>query len=370
MNLLPETLINNKTTSLKSGMGFSFVLSKKPDSSFYFSSIKREYALLISSTPDKLLITAEPFFDLFLSQHAKSLKLSLLDSNLAKNNFSWIGQLNQVCSSNSLKWVSISFYYQKISSSWNCCLATLPDLDSSEWVLQSTRRRELKFSMKLEKAREREKEHIAREVHDDLGSLLVRAKIESSLLSKKLDTLHTESMKSIIALVDSAINTTQQIARQLKPGILKEFGLLEALKVHIKDFEKSTNIRCTFNIGSHNINPSDEVALTLFRVTQEALTNIAKHAKASQAEIKINVIKSNINISIEDNGCGIKPQDLKKGHSLGIQGMKERIQTLSGDFELANNSQEKGVVVNFTLPEKLDKNLYSQLYKEVQQKLF
>lgn len=190
----------------------------------------------------------------------------------------------------------------------------------------------------LQSIREEERIHIAREIHDELGQQLTVLKIDLAYLGKtKMTESHHQSahIEQMIGKVDTAIETVRKIATELRPGILDDLGLCSALEWQTEEFSRKTGIRCKF---SHNLPMEDtfstQVNTTFFRIFQEAMTNVARHAKATTVNIQLNRKDNTLMLAIQDNGVGM-PENQKK-HSLGILGMKERAAMLDGEFNICS----------------------------------
>ena len=196
------------------------------------------------------------------------------------------------------------------------------------------------LSSHLEAAKEEERERIARDIHDELGGTLVAIKIETSLLSSKLpgDPLQLRKrVRAIEGLIDEAISTAGRVARELRPGILKDFGLAAAIECQADDFAQRTEIVCDTEGISHDVDHDEKTALALFRIFQETLTNIAKHAQATRVNIRLTDENGILLLEIADNGHGISAEDMNKPKSFGLRGIRERMMGLGGSLEIARN---------------------------------
>ncbi|THF64135.1 sensor histidine kinase [Pseudothauera rhizosphaerae] len=197
------------------------------------------------------------------------------------------------------------------------------------------------LSARLETAREEERERIAREVHDVLGGHLVAIKIETALLAARLDgdpALLRKRVNAIERLLDDAIAAASRITRELHPGILKDFGLGAAIECQAEDFSQRTGIACRIACADHDIQLPQPAAVALFRIFQEALTNVCKHAQASRVEVRLTQEGDEVLLEVVDDGKGLAPADLDKPLSSGLRGMRERLASLGGRLELGTAS--------------------------------
>ncbi|MEW5890862.1 MAG: ATP-binding protein, partial [Pseudomonadota bacterium] len=139
-------------------------------------------------------------------------------------------------------------------------------------------------------------------------------------------------------LVDEAINTASRVARELRPGILKDFGLAAAIECQAGDFSQRTGIECDTGNINHEVHADDRASLALFRIFQEALTNILKHANASRVAVSLRQDDQGVVLEIEDDGKGIVPDDLAKPKSFGLRGIRERLNALGGTLDIGTSS--------------------------------
>jgi two-component system sensor histidine kinase UhpB len=185
----------------------------------------------------------------------------------------------------------------------------------------------------LQTIREEERTMIAQEIHDELGQVLTALKIQVSLLANKLNSDQEplkQKFNSLSRMIDSSVESVQKISSKLRPGILDELGLIAAIEWQTEEFEKLTNIKCSLVIPKEELNLGKEKSTAIFRIFQEALTNIARHSEASRVQISLLNYQSNISLEIQDNGRGIAQEQVKDFKSLGIHGMEERAMVFGG----------------------------------------
>jgi len=198
------------------------------------------------------------------------------------------------------------------------------------------------FSAHLQAVREEEKASLAREVHDELGGTLAALKMDAHWLSRKLATEHNmlplqECALSMVGLLDSAVIATRRIITELRPTLLDDLGLLDALKWQSAQFQKRTGIECRVDyVDDENIeNTLDKTQLiNLFRIFQETLTNVARHSGASRVGVELHQDDEEVVLSISDNGCGLPEGHIFASTSYGIRGMRERVVQLGGKLKL------------------------------------
>ena len=203
--------------------------------------------------------------------------------------------------------------------------------------LRESRSQLAALSNHLQRIKEDERERIARDVHDVLGGTLVAMKFEMSLLESKLESHPAqarERARNVGRMVDDAIATVGRVTRELRPGILKDFGLPAAIESQGEDFAQRTGIQVKILCNDHDLAPDYDTALALFRVFQEALTNVSKHARASQVGVRLLQEGDEVLLEISDDGVGIDAADLQKPRSFGLRGIRERMSSLGGRLDV------------------------------------
>jgi len=204
----------------------------------------------------------------------------------------------------------------------------------------------------LETIRENERSHMAREIHDELGQQLTGLKMDISWLTKKIksdDEAVKEKMKDTIELIDKTVITVRRIATQLRPSILDDLGLIAAMEWQSEEFEKRSEIKSVFNSNVNQVSLDASVATAIFRIFQESLTNVLRHSQATQVSSFFRLNDDAITLLIEDNGVGFAKADIINKKTLGLLGMKERIQLINGKYEI-NGNTGKGTSVIITVP--------------------
>jgi signal transduction histidine kinase len=220
--------------------------------------------------------------------------------------------------------------------------------------LQKERRlREL--SHHIEEIRENERTQIAQEIHDELGSTLTVLKIDLYWLIKKLPTNISQECKdktdTILDYVNQTIKTTRNLITELRPSILEHLGLKAALEWQVNKFnDQQKNIFCTLHITDEDIDLNSKSNITVFRIIQEALSNIIKHSKATVVSIDLRCESNHVLVvKIKDNGVGMSKKEMNELKRYGIQGMYERVYFCGGEISLFSEPN-KGTIVLFKIP--------------------
>ena len=223
-------------------------------------------------------------------------------------------------------------------------------LRHSEQELRDSRSRLQELAGFLQTVREEERTAIARELHDELGQALTALRIDLGWLNRQCSTLGssvTTRASDAHALVERTIDALRRIAEGLRPGMLDVLGLAAALEHLCSQFAERTGIACELKLEPEEFDLDEGPAITVFRLIQEALTNVARHARASQTEIEVRESDDNIHIDIRDNGIGLNPEQSRQG--FGLLGMRERVSMLGGWIDIASGASQ-GVHIVATLP--------------------
>ncbi len=205
-----------------------------------------------------------------------------------------------------------------------------------EDALKESQRELRELSARVLEAREEEKAHIARELHDELGQLLTALKMDLASLRDAPPGQRAEKMQEMGRLLDQTVTATRRISADLRPLMLDDLGLIDAANWLVEDFAKRSGIACRMEISGSDVdNISKSVSTAVYRAIQESLTNVARHSGAKSAWVVFTAEDGWIFVEVEDDGRGIAPEDLAKARSLGLKGMRERIAYLGGSLEIA-----------------------------------
>jgi signal transduction histidine kinase len=205
----------------------------------------------------------------------------------------------------------------------------------AEDALRQSQRELRELSARVLEAREEEKAHIARELHDELGQLLTALKMDLGWLRERLpDAELALRAAEMGALLDRTVSATRRIMADLRPMMLDDLGLADATAWLVDDFAKRSGIACRIELAEDLQDVSKAVATAVYRAIQESLTNIARHAGAKNAWVKVALDEGALQVEVEDDGRGIALADLAKARSLGLRGMRERISFLGGSLEI------------------------------------
>ncbi|MDE3057016.1 MAG: response regulator [Bacteroidota bacterium] len=240
-------------------------------------------------------------------------------------------------------------------------------------ALKSSQEQLRALSAHLQSIREEERTRIAREIHDELGQSLTALKMDLLWIQGKIHEagqrgvkIVDETIKAMTNLIDTTIQTVRRIAQELRPGVLDDLGLIAAIEWQAQEFQHRTNITCRFVSTLREIELDRERSTAAFRILQETLTNIVRHAQATKVSIRLEVEQNIVKLTITDDGRGADTaaiESTSRGAALGILGMKERAVLLGGSVEIlspAEGGKGTTVVVNIPLapPAKEEQHIY------------
>jgi len=204
----------------------------------------------------------------------------------------------------------------------------------------------------LQVIREEERERIAHEIHDELGQALTALKMDVHWIRRKLpnteDSL-VEKTVTMSTLIDTTVQSVKRIISELRPRLLDDFGLSAAMEWQADEFMKRTGIQCDIELEPEDIILDEARSIAIFRIFQETLTNITRHADATHARVSLKENTNVIEMRVSDNGKGISKKRLSATQSFGIIGMRERAHSLGGSLVIAGDRGD-GTTVTVTIP--------------------
>ncbi len=222
----------------------------------------------------------------------------------------------------------------------------------AERMLRQSRKQLRLLAARLQAIREEERTRLSRQVHDVLGQALTGLRMDISMIERQLDTPPPAIQQRLDLMkqsVDETVQVVRRIAADLRPGLLDDLGLTAALQWELQKFEQRTGITCTFEDETDEVSLAPDQATAVYRVVQELLTNVARHAGATSVHLHVRQTEEHLEIRLQDNGKGISEQALSESRSLGILGMRERLLPWSG--QLCYESRPgKGTTAIVTLP--------------------
>ena len=233
----------------------------------------------------------------------------------------------------------------------------LTDRRLAEERLRRTQEQLRLLAAHLENVREEERKHLSQEFHDQVGQILTAIKIDLSMLQRTVADSRKELSRSVISLdivsmhgmIDRAIAIIREIMSELRPELLDELGIVPTLEYEVERFQRHSGISCTFRSAAGEIALDAKKSIAMYRIFQEAIANVARHAKATSVEISLRKEGADLVLEIKDNGIGISADAENEARSFGLIGMRERAILLGGTLEIGG-VERKGTTVLVRIP--------------------
>lgn len=218
--------------------------------------------------------------------------------------------------------------------------------------LGQSRQRLRELALHIQYVKEEEAKRIAREIHDELGQALTALKMDLYWLVPRLSSDQTplrDKISKMSKLIDTTVQSVRRISSELRPGILDDFGLSAAMEWQSKEFKDRTGIQCDFISEPESIVLDPDRSVAIFRIFQETLTNIVRHANATVVDVRLEENNSKVGLMVRDNGKGISENELLDSRSFGVIGMNERVNDLGGEL-IIHGLPDKGTTVSVRIP--------------------
>jgi signal transduction histidine kinase len=216
-------------------------------------------------------------------------------------------------------------------------IAVFVELYNKNERLRASEEKLRALAAREQSVREEERARIAREIHDQLGQALTGLKMDLTWLNARLPGQKTvaEKVQSMFRLIDDTIQSVRKIATLLRPEVLDQLGLAAAVGWQAREFQMRTGIRCKVSVPAEPVPAGPELSTAAFRIFQELLTNVARHAGATRVEVSMRADGGRLLLEVQDNGKGISEADLSGSKSLGLLGMRERAMAFGGSVEFS-----------------------------------
>ncbi|MET0266407.1 MAG: histidine kinase [Duganella sp.] len=328
----------NAIVSNTPGLVYQFVLHA--DGSVDFPYLSDGCQALLGLAPAELNAAPDRFLALILPEDRRAYTDSMQTSAAALWSWNWEGRI-WVDAWNDVKWINLRATPHALADGavrWDGMMTNITESKQEQQEVRQSRARLAELTAHSDRVKEQERTRIAREIHDELGGNLTAIKMALAMLAKRLDGQEPalrERTDYLDALVDRTIDAVHRISLDLRPALL-DLGLVAALEWQVKEFEKQAGIPTCFSYNQRNMGLDDDQSTALFRIAQEALTNIAKHAGATRVSVKLARLRHYVSLKVSDNGSGIRQADRSKPASFGLRGMAERTRALGGTLTLAH----------------------------------
>jgi two-component system sensor histidine kinase UhpB len=323
------------------GLVYQFVLNA--DGTHAFPYLSEGCEPLLGVQPNPLQADPDLFLRLVLPEDRKGYLEAMAVSKISLSSWNWEGRI-WVDAWKDVKWINLRATPHAAPNGaveWDGIMTNITDSKNEQQETLRSRARLAELTDHIEQVKEQERARIAREIHDDLGGNLTAIKMALSMLAARLPQEQPQLLEKatyLDDLVDRTIEAVHRISLDLRPSTL-DLGIVAALEWQAREFEKGAGIACIFRSAERAPDLERELdpdhAAALFRIFQEALTNVAKHAGATRVTVTLRRQRQHLTLAICDNGRGIAPADRLKPHSFGLRGMSERARALGGRLTLS-----------------------------------
>lgn len=318
--------------------GLIFQLLRSPDGHVSFSYLGAGCHALLGVSAERLRRQPDILLGLILPDDRRTYQEAMDASAAALKEWNWEGRI-RVEKWQDIKWINIRATPRALPGGgvqWEGIMTNISQSKRVQTEIACAHARLTELSTHVETAKEKERTRIARELHDDLGGNLTAIKMVLALMKKRLpdDAGLLEKADYADALVDRTIEAVHRISADLRPGIL-DCGIVDAIEWQAREFERQSAIACAFRSNRKEIGLHPDQAIAVFRIFQEALTNVGKHAGATRVDVRLHAGARSVRLEVADDGRGIGAHDRAKAHSFGIRGMTERAAALGGSLKVA-----------------------------------
>ncbi len=320
--------------------GLVYQFLREPDGRVSFPYLSEGCLALLGLHAAELATHPERFAQLVLREDRQSYVDSMAASAATLWSWNWEGRI-WVEAWKDVKWINLRATPHTLPGGavqWEGIMTNITESKLEQLEVRASRARLAELTAHIEKVKEQERTRMAREIHDDLGGNLTAIKMALAMLTARLpegDQALADKAAYVDQLADRTIDAVHRITLDLRPSIL-DFGLVAALEWQVKEFATQAGIACHFQSSDMDVALDPEQATALFRIVQEALTNIAKHAYATRVTVGLHCTRRQVAVKITDNGRGIQAADRAKPQSFGLRGMAERARALGGTLTLSH----------------------------------
>jgi signal transduction histidine kinase/FixJ family two-component response regulator len=333
--------------------GVVFQMTLRRDGVFDFPYVSEGCYQLFGVRPQSLQDNPQLFLEFMVPEDRLAYSMALMNSALQFTTLNWEGRIRATHLGE--KWIGLRSSPRRGADGntvWDGLITNITQSKLAELEIRASREQIGALTSHLQTIKEEERAEIARNIHDDVGGTLVAIKIELTWLANKLPKTQRALIakaKATEALVDRAIAETARVGHNLRPGILLEFGLAAAIESHAEEFAGRMGIPCKVTVRDADVDIAPNLALALFRIFQETLTNIAKHAHARRVNVLLSGDGGELRLEVSDDGRGIAREDRLKPSSFGLQGIEERVRHFGGAVNI-DSVPGGGTLVKVAVP--------------------
>ncbi len=334
--------------------GLVFQMHMTVDAQLVFTYLSEGCEALLGISANKLRTNSSCLFDAMESESVNQLTKKLSASARELKRLDWEGRI-WIADWQDMKWVNIRATVRQLldgAVQWDGIMLNITQSKQEKHEIEQAKRDLQALTAHLNQVKEQERVSIAREIHDDLGGNLTAMKFGLSTMIQQVSAgapVSLEQTTMLQSIIDQTFDAVHRISGNLRPNIL-DLGLVDALAWQVDQFKKQLAIASTFTTNCDDLTVDSDQSMALFRICQEALSNIAKYAQATQVRVELRQLESQLQLTIADNGVGLAPADKIKPNSFGLRGMQERAAAMQGELLMTCPLGGQGTIISVTVP--------------------
>ena len=315
--------------------GLVFQMHMTADMQVVFTYLSEGCEALLGIPAAALLKDAQALFGAMEEKSASQFRQKLQQSARQHTRLDWEGKI-WIADWQDMKWVNIRATIQALGQGavqWDGIMLNISQSKQEKQEIEQARKDLQALTAHLNQVKEQERVSIAREIHDDLGGNMTAMKLGLSTIIQQIESglpVDIEQATMLQAIINQTFDAVHRISGNLRPNIL-DLGLVDALEWQVNQFRKQLGMAARFETNCRDLECDDDQSMALFRICQEALSNIAKYACADEVRVELLLVEKALMMTITDNGIGIAPADKIKPNSFGLRGMQERAAALGGE---------------------------------------
>jgi two-component system, NarL family, sensor histidine kinase UhpB len=334
--------------------GMAYQLLQTSDNALSFPYVSEGSYTLLGLQPIELESDPTLFINMLHPDDRASYTQAMQNSAHKLSFVYWEGRI-QSPPDGEIKWVNLRCSPRTMPQGlqWEGLIFNITERKLAEIEAMRSQEQLRELSAHIQDVREQERLALSREVHDDMGSMLTAIKMDLAWMGKRINSnepVLTAKLTDIENLVTKCAAAASNIARNLRPSALDSFGIVAAIEVEANEFEKRTGIPCVLDTVDEGVAVPPNISITLFRIFQEALNNIMKHAQASKVKVLIHNRTNSVNLTVSDNGRGLNESDRLKPRSFGLRGVQERVARFAGEVRITSKPG-KGTTIAVSIPQ-------------------
>ncbi len=334
--------------------GLVFQMHMTTDGQVVFTYLSEGCEALLGIPAAALLKDTQTLLNAMEAHSASQFRQKLQKSAKQHKRLDWEGRI-WIADWQDMKWVNIRATVQDLGQGavqWDGIMLNISQSKHEKQEIEQARSDLQALTAHVQQVKEQERVSIAREIHDDLGGNLTAMKLGLSTMIQQIEgglPVSLEQATMLQAIINQTFDAVHRISGNLRPNIL-DLGLVDALEWQVNQFKKQLGISAKFVTNCHDLECDADQSMALFRICQEALSNIAKYAQANQVAVELSLLEDDLVMRITDNGIGIALADKIKANAFGLRGMQERAAALGGECHIDASADGPGTCIYVRTP--------------------